>query len=86
MAFRLVGQERKKIVVDSSETLFRCLRKQAATKIMFSREHGSLKKKRGEKREKKSIPSICYMNAKALKVYVVFQRDEGKTTYCAVYF
>lgn len=34
----------------------------------------------------KSIANIWYVNAKALKVYVVFQRDKGKTTYCTVYF
>lgn len=53
-------------------------------KITFNIEYHSLKRKGGGK--KKSIPNIWYVNAKALKVYVVFQRAKGKTTYCAVYF
>lgn len=55
-------------------------------KITFNIEYHSLKRKGGEKKEKNLIPNIWYVNAKALKVYVVFQGAKGKTTYCAVYF
>lgn len=45
-------------------------------KITFKIKHSRLRRKRGKKEgKKKSMASILYVNAKALKAYVVFQRQ-----------